>query len=159
MPRSSAAERVRRRQRLLDLLQRHEAGTQEEIVERLGREGFGVTQATVSRDLDDLGAVRIREGHRFVYVLPERNGPPSGFGQRVLAEMVIDAVASANLVVVRTYPGMAPSVGAVLDRSQISGIVGTVAGDDTVLVVADERIGGRTVAKRIKALAQVKGAS
>jgi transcriptional regulator of arginine metabolism len=157
MPRSSSSDRAARRQRLLELLGRHEASTQEEIVRRMAREGFAVTQATVSRDLEELGAIRVREGHRFVYVLPEHNGPPAGLGLRVLPELVIDAVASGNLVVIRTYPGMAPTVGAVIDSAGVRGVIGTVAGDDTVLAVAAEGVSGRTVAKRLCALAKVRG--
>jgi transcriptional regulator of arginine metabolism len=146
------AERTKRRQRLLELLQEGLAATQDEIVARLAKDGLRVTQATVSRDLEDLGAVRHRDGHRIVYTMPSSNGPPVGFGRRMLAELVIDAQASQNLVVVRTFPGMAPTVGAVLDQAGVDGVLGTVAGDDTVLVVADERTGGKALARKIKRL-------
>jgi transcriptional regulator of arginine metabolism len=154
MPRSSASERARRRRRLAELLAGGRVGTQEEIVRRLRREGFEVTQATVSRDLEALGAVRLREGRRIVYALPQRNGPPAGLGRRVFGEFVVRVAASGNLVVVRTYPGMAPTVGAVIDAAGVAGVVGTVAGDDTVLVVAAEEVGGAALARRLRALAR-----
>ncbi|MGH2759244.1 MAG: arginine repressor, partial [Actinomycetota bacterium] len=84
--------------------------------------------------------------------LAERNGPPTAFGKRMFTEVVRSVDASGNLVVVRTFPGMAPTIAAVLDQAEVKGILGTVAGDDTVLVVADERAGGRRVAKRIAEL-------
>jgi transcriptional regulator of arginine metabolism len=80
-------------------------------------------------------------------------------GLRVLPELVIGATASGNLVVVRTYPGMAPTVGAVIDSAGVDGVIGTVAGDDTVLCVAAEGVSGRALAKRIEGLGRIKGAS
>ncbi|MGH7857760.1 MAG: arginine repressor, partial [Candidatus Binatia bacterium] len=136
------------------LLEAGLAATQEEIVERLATEGFPATQATISRDLDAVGAVRRHEGGRIVYELPERNGPPLAFGLRALTQFVRDVTPSGNLVVVKTFPGMASSVAALLDQSAVDGVVGTVAGDDTVLVVADERVGGRRLASRIQALGE-----
>lgn len=152
MPRTTANDRARRRQRLSELLREGMEGTQDEIGERLAVDGFVTTQATISRDLDDIGAVRRHEGKRIVYGLAERNGPPTAFGKRMFTEVVRSVDASGNLVVVRTFPGMAPTIAAVLDQAEVKGILGTVAGDDTVLVVADERAGGRRVAKRIAEL-------
>jgi transcriptional regulator of arginine metabolism len=149
MPRTTNRDRAKRRQRLVEYLREGLAATQDDIVKRLASEGFTATQATVSRDLDDIGAVRRHDNGHIVYALPETNGPPIGFGQRVFGELVRDVVPSGNLVVIRTFPGMAPTAAAVLDQSGVQGIVGTVAGDDTVLVVADEKTGGRTLAKRI----------
>ena len=153
MPRTTSHDRARRRQRLIELLREGVEATQEEIRDRLAEEGFVTTQATISRDLDDVGAIRKHDGGRTIYAMPDRNGPPLGFGRRVFAELVRDVAVSQNLVVVRTFPGMAPTVGAVLDQaSDVRGILGTVAGDDTVLVVADEKVGGQRVAKAIEGL-------
>ena len=152
MPRTTTKDRTKRRQRLIEYLRDGLAATQDEIVKRLAGEGFTATQATVSRDLDDIGAVRRHDNGHIVYALPERNGPPVGFGQRVFGELVRSVVPSGNLVVIRTFPGMASTVAAVLDSSAIAGILGTIAGDDTVFVVSDEKTGGRTLVKRINAL-------
>jgi transcriptional regulator of arginine metabolism len=152
MPRTTTNDRAKRRQRLIELLREGLEGTQEEIRERLASDGFSTTQATISRDLDDVGAVRRHDNGRAVYGLDATNGPPVGFGKRVIAELVVSVAVSDNLVVVRTYPGMAPSVGAVLDQAGVRGILGTVAGDDTVLVVADSKTGGKRVAKAIEGL-------
>jgi transcriptional regulator of arginine metabolism len=152
MPKTTTNDRTRRRRRLLELLSAGLEATQEEIVDKLAAEGFTATQATISRDLDDIGAVRRHDNGRAVYGLPERNGPPAGFGKRVFAELVREVTPSANLVVVRTFPGMASGVAAVLDQSDVQGILGTIAGDDTVLVIADEQSGGKRVAKAISEL-------
>ncbi len=152
MPRTTTTGRAKRRQRLIELLHDDLAATQEEIVDRLAADGFVATQATISRDLDDVGAVRSHENGRTVYALPERNGPPSGFGKRMIAELVRSVDSSLNLVVVKTFPGMAPTVGAVLDQAGIGGVLGTVAGDDTVLVIADEKTTGKRVAAQIAEL-------
>jgi transcriptional regulator of arginine metabolism len=154
MPRTTTNGRAKRRQRLIELLQGGLEATQEEIGERLAADGFAATQATISRDLDDVGAVRRHMNGRTVYALPETNGPPIGFGKRIFAELVRSVASSGNLVVVRTYPGMAPTVGAVIDDLGVSGVLGTVAGDDTVLVVADEEIGGKRLAKDIEELSR-----
>jgi transcriptional regulator of arginine metabolism len=152
MPKTTTNTRARRRQRLIELLRDGLEGTQDEIVDRLASDGFPATQATVSRDLDVVGAVRRHDNGRIVYGLPERNGPPAGYSKHVLAEFVRDVSVSLNLVVVRTYPGMGMGVAAVLDQAAITGVLGTVAGDDTVLVVADEKTGGKRVAKAIEGL-------
>lgn len=152
MPRTTRNDRTHRRQRLIQLLEAGLAATQEEIVERLAADGFPATQATISRDLDAIGAVRRHEGGRILYELPERNGPPLHIGLDALAQFVRGVKASGDLVVVKTFPGMASSVAALLDQSAVDGVIGTVAGDDTVLVVADENVGGRRLASRIEAL-------
>ena len=152
MPRTTTHDRAKRRKLLLDLLEAGVEATQDELVARLADKGIKATQATISRDLDDLGAVRRHENGHIVYGLPENNGPPAGFGKRVFAELVKDLATSSNLIVVRTFPGMAPTVAAVIDQSEVAGVLGTVAGDDTVLVVADEKTSGKTVAKRIAGL-------
>lgn len=157
MPRTTAKDRARRRQRLIELLRDGLEATQDEIGDRLAADGFSATQATISRDLEEVGAVRKHRGRRIVYALPESNGPPTGFGKRVFSELVRSLATSGNLVVVRTYPGMAPTVAAVLDQSEVAGVLGTVAGDDTVLVVAEERTGAAALSARIAELGESDG--
>ncbi len=123
----------------------------------LGDEGVEATQTTVSRDLEELGAVKVRvPGGATVYALPElpsRQVAPEDHLRRVLGEWVVEVANSLNLVVLRTPPGSAHVVGSALDRGGIGGIVGTVAGDDTVLVVADEAVGGAKLAADLAGLA------
>src|SRR5687768_15412005 len=110
MPRTKTSDRTARRHRLIELLEEGFEGGQDELVHRLAEEGFAATQATVSRDLDDVGAVRGHVNGKTVYGLPERNGPPTGFGKRVIGELVRDIATSGNMIVIRTYPGMAATV-------------------------------------------------
>ena len=127
------------------------------LVELLSGEGIVATQATVSRDLEDLGAVKVRvPGGDTVYALPElapQRIAPHDQLRRVMGEWVAEVKVSANLVIVRTPPGCAHVVASALDRSGLPGVVGTVAGDDTMLVVADEKVGGAELAARLRQLA------
>jgi len=117
-----------------------------------------VTQATLSRDLDELGAVKRRGRSGWVYVVPEE-GPhgepddsspkPSARLQRLLAELLIGADSSGNLAVLRTPPGAAQFLASALDRAGIEGLVGSIAGDDTVFVVARASDGGAALAQRL----------
>ena len=118
--------------------------SQEQLADLLNQRGVRVTQATLSRDLEELGAVKVRvPGGDTVYALPElpaHQVAPEDHLRRVLGEWVVEVAHSGNLVVLRTPPGSAHVVGSALDRSGYAGVVGTVAGDDTVLVVAAEAV-------------------
>jgi transcriptional regulator of arginine metabolism len=128
------------RQRLIaEWLRRQRIGSQEELVARLELAGVPATQATVSRDLDELGAVRIRRDGEMHYRLPEQL--ESGNGNRLnrlLAEWVTDIVTSGNLLIIKTPPGSANLVANALDAAGLEQVAGTIAGDDTIFVaVAD----------------------
>lgn len=131
--------------------------SQPQLVELLQGEGIHATQATVSRDLEDLGAVKVRvPGGDTVYALPElapQRVAPHEQLRRVMGEWVAEVNSSLNLVVIRTPPGCAHVVASALDRSGLHGAIGTVAGDDTVLVVADEAVGGAALADQLRQLA------
>jgi transcriptional regulator of arginine metabolism len=148
--------KTQRQHRIARLLQDHAVSSQAQLVELLAAEGVLATQATVSRDLDELGAVKVRmAGGDLLYAVPEYEDrvEPEEHLKRVFGEWVVEVAHSANLVVVRTPPGSAHVVASAVDRAGLAGVVGTVAGDDTVLVVADERSGGARLAKRLSALA------
>ncbi len=146
-----------RHHRIARLLGEQAVSSQAEVVELLGAEGVDCTQATVSRDLEEMGAVKVRvAGGDTVYAIPELPRDqlaPEGHLGRVLGEWAVEVSHSANLVVVRTPPGSAHVVGSALDRAGIDGVIGTVAGDDTVLVVTAEPAGGAGVASRLANLA------
>jgi transcriptional regulator of arginine metabolism len=151
--------KVQRQQTIARLIAQHEVTNQPHLVDLLAGEGISATQATVSRDLDDLGAVKVRvSGGATVYAVPElapdRRAPFEQL-RRVMGEWVADVACSANLVVLRTPPGCAHVVASALDRSALDGLVGTVAGDDTVLCVAAEALGGDELAKRLRTLAGI----
>jgi transcriptional regulator of arginine metabolism len=146
-----------RQHRITKLLETRAVGSQGHLVELLGAEGIEATQTTVSRDLEELGALKVRlPGGDTAYALPElpsHQVAPEDHLRRVLGEWVVEADYSYNLVVLRTPPGSAHVVGSALDRSGFPGVIGTVAGDDTVLVVASEASGGAAVADRLATVA------
>lgn len=149
--------KTQRQHRITRLLGRQAVANQAELVELLAAEGVVATQATVSRDLDELGALKVRvPGGGTVYALPEPGRDTRSAEdhlRRVLGDWVVEVAHSANLVVVRTPPGSAHVVGSAIDRSGLDGVLGTVAGDDTVVVVATERPGGAALARRLARLA------
>ncbi len=130
---------------------------QARLVELLAAEGVEATQATVSRDLEDLGAIKVRvPGSESVYAVPDlpaEQVAPEDHLRRVFGEWVVEVAHSANLVVLRTPPGSAHVVASALDRAGVTGVVGTVAGDDTLIVVVDESVGGSDMADQLAALA------
>ena len=150
-----------RQHRVVRLLETHAVSNQAQLVGLLAEEGVEATQTTVSRDLEEIGAVKVRvPGGDTVYALPElpaRQVAPEDHLRRVLGEWVVEVAYSANLVVLRTPPGCAHVVGSALDRSGIEGVIGTVAGDDTVLVVAAGDAGGALISKRLGELAGTNG--
>ena len=153
----TAGTKASRQRTIVDLVWHHEVRSQGELADLLAGEGFAVTQATLSRDLVELGAVKVRmAGGDTVYAIPElpkdRVAPESHL-KRVLGEWLVEVAHSANLVVLRTPPGSAHVVGSAIDRAGLADVLGSVAGDDTVLVVTSERVGGEAVARRLSDLA------
>ncbi|MEI8239220.1 MAG: arginine repressor [Actinomycetota bacterium] len=151
------ASKVQRQQAIAGLIAKHAVTNQPQLVDLLAEDGIAATQATVSRDLEDLGAVKVRvPGGDTVYAIPEYEPAriaPEDQLRRVMGEWVADVRVSANLVVLRTPPGCAHVVASALDRSGVPGLLGTVAGDDTLLCVADEGAEGAALANRLKELA------
>ena len=147
-----------RQQALTALLRTRQVSSQARMLEHLRGQGFDATQATISRDLDDLGAVKVRgPDGRLVYALPEADNGRDDAGRdevrRVLGASLLAIVPSGNLVVLRTPPGHASALASTLDRAGVAGVAGTVAGDDTVLVVCTEHTPGRVMARQLAALA------
>jgi transcriptional regulator of arginine metabolism len=153
-PATRTLAKPQRQHRVARLITEHAVGNQGQLVELLAAEGVAATQATVSRDLDELGAVKVRvPGGATVYAIPElpmERHVPEDTLRRVLGEFVVDVAHSANLVVLRTPPGSAHVVASALDRTGLHGVIGTVAGDDTLIVVVAEQVGGRQVAKQMR---------
>jgi transcriptional regulator of arginine metabolism len=146
-----------RQHRIGKLLEEHAIENQAQLVDLLADEGVVATQATVSRDLDDLGAIKVRvRGGETVYAIPElpkdQLAPEDHLG-RVLGEWVVEVAFSANLIVLRTPPGSAHVVGSALDRAGLLDVIGTVAGDDTLMVVVAEEAVTSEVAGRLRDLA------
>jgi len=196
----SPVTKAARQAQIADILSRARVRSQEELADLLGQRGVRVTQATLSRDLEELGAVRLRgAGGTLVYALPgdpggpgsrpgglpgppaeepPADGPPASSGPRggwpgawfagradegasgalarVGPELLLSAEASANLVVLRTPAGAAQFLASAIDHAGWPSILGTVAGDDTVLVITRDPAGGNDVAESLLRLAERK---
>ena len=160
------ATKSARHQQIIDLVGAHEVRSQAELAELLAATGVHVTQGTLSRDLVELDAVRVRaQSGALVYAVPAEGGDrrPAAPGEtaaaahrlgRLLAELLVSAEASANLVVLRTPPGAAQFLASAMDKVEYTDVLGTIAGDDTVLVMSRDPQGGENIARRLLALAQ-----
>ena len=160
------ATRTARQQRIAEIISSEPIRSQTELAGRLLQDGVEVTQATLSRDLLHLRAVKVRQGAQLVYAVPgeagARGGPrDAGSGntlddrlRRVCAELLLTATVAENLVVIRTPPGAANYLASAIDHAAGSDVVGTIAGDDTVLVIAATRALAPDVATTLLAAAE-----
>lgn len=176
MTATSPATKAARQARIAAILARIPVHSQEQLAALLAQAGVQVAQATLSRDLDEMGAVRLRGADgTLVYALPQTadmpGAPPGGLSvlepsgsaggsteanarlARIAAELLISAEASANLVVLRTPAGAAQFFASALDHAGWPSILGTVAGDDTVLVISRDPAGGEQIADQLLRLA------
>ena len=161
-----APTRTARHRRIVELLETQRVHSQGELARLLADDGVAVTQTTLSRDLDELGAVKIRDGDGdLVYAVPGEGGattprlaPPTGENGarlgRLAAELLVSADSSANLAVLRTPPGAAQFLASAIDRSGSTDVLGTIAGDDTVLLISRDPAGGAALAARLLQLAE-----
>ncbi|HUX03871.1 MAG TPA: arginine repressor [Acidimicrobiales bacterium] len=151
--------KTQRQHRISELLEREVISTAAQIVARLQGEGIAATQATVTRDLQELGTIKVRDEHgsrRIVIAsAPQISSAPIDHLRRMMGEWVVSVESSANLVVVRTPPGCAHVVASALDRSALDGVLGSVAGDDTILVIASDAHGGGRLAAEFRHLAGI----
>ncbi len=167
MPHTKAA----RQARIVELVESRAVGSQQELARLLADAGVRVTQATLSRDLDELGAVKARTSGGLAYVLPAENAPRGGTARavdsrlaRLLEELLVSAEALGALVVLRTPPGGGHLLGSALDRAGLPDVAGTVAGDDTVLLLtrtagAVPEPGSSALAERLLRLAEGRPAA
>lgn len=161
---SGPITKAARHSRITKLLERLQIKSQAQLAELLAASGIGVTQATLSRDLDEIGAVKLRgPDGTLIYAVPGEGGEriprtvaadePDPRLARICEELLVSAEHSANLVVLRTPPGAAQFLASAMDHADLASVIGTVAGDDTVLVVCRDPQGGPTVAESLLALA------
>ena len=141
-----STSRAARQQRIVEILASTPVRSQTELLDHLAADGIEVTQATLSRDLVDVGAERVRVGKNLVYAVPGEGGdrtvrPATDVEERVTRlqsrcnELLVSAEHSANLVILRTPPGAASFLASALDHAGLDGVLGTIAGDDTIMVV------------------------
>jgi len=157
--------RTARLSKIIDLLATREVRSQAELSDLLAADGLHVTQGTLSRDLVEVGAVRVRGSRsQLVYAVPAEGGdrrPQAGeqvnFAARLARlchEVLVSAEASANLVVLRTPPGAAQYLASAVDHASPPDILGTIAGDDTVLVITRDPDGGTATAERLLSMSR-----
>jgi transcriptional regulator of arginine metabolism len=158
-PPHKAATKTARHAKIISLLSTQQVRSQIELADLLGSDGIQVNQGTLSRDLVEVGAVRVRgrNGH-LIYAVPGEGGDRTpqlgefatfeGRLARLCGEVLVSAEASANLVVLRTPPGAAQYFASAIDRVAWNAILGTIAGDDTVVLVSRDPQGGAEIAER-----------
>jgi transcriptional regulator of arginine metabolism len=152
--REISGTRAGRQARIVALLSQCSVRSQGELAALLADEGIDVTQATLSRDLEELGAVKLRgaDGGAGVYIVPEDGSPVRGVAggterlSRLLSELLVSTDFSGNMAVLRTPPGAAHYLASAIDRAAVPEVVGTIAGDDTIFVVAREPMTGADLA-------------
>jgi transcriptional regulator of arginine metabolism len=156
---TDGAGRASRHARIVETLARRSVRSQAELAAHLAAAGVHITQATLSRDLEELGAVKLRtpDGGLPVYVIPEDGSPlaqrtaddaPPVRLARLVGELLVSAEASANMCVLRTPPGAAHFLASAVDRAALPDVLGTIAGDDTILVIARAPDGGPDLGQR-----------
>jgi transcriptional regulator of arginine metabolism len=162
---TAAVTRSARQARIVEIIAAAPVTSQTQLARLLAEAGIEVTQATLSRDLEELGAVKLRgaDGAPASYVLPPENAPlrpalspeaaPARL-TRLLADLLTGAEGSANLAVLRTPPGAAQFLASALDKVALPDVLGTIAGDDTLMVVSRDPAGGPALAARFRALAE-----
>lgn len=147
--------RSRRQKAIAELIRGGPVCSQDEVTSRLAGLGYPVTQATVSRDLDQLGAVKVKRGGVLAYALPDQISGSDWAAarlQHILSEWVQSVEAAGNLIVMKTPPGSAHLVALALDQSDLPEIAGTVSGDDTLFLAVRDGVTIDTLANRFRSL-------
>ena len=149
--------RSRRQKAIAELIREDALGSQEEVTSRLRSQGFSVTQATVSRDLDQMGAVKVKRSGVMSYALPDQLADSDWAASRlakIVADWVQSVEAAGNLLVLRTPPGSAHLVGLALDQAKLPEVAGTISGDDTLFIALRDGVVPGIMAERFRKLSQ-----
>ena len=151
--------RTARQTRVVDLLRSHDVRSQGELLSLLSRDGVEVTQATLSRDLVEVGAVKVRRGRQLVYALPDPGGPLGSTAgsdalpvrlHRAADELMVSARRAGNQVILRTPPGAANYLASCIDQAHLADVLGTIAGDDTILVIGTSPAAARGLLSQLE---------
>lgn len=155
------ATKTARQARIIEILQSNRVRSQAELAQLLTDDGVKVTQATLSRDLVEIGAERVRDLKAgLIYAVPNHpvrrslDNTPDARMMSLFKELLVTAEASANLVILRTPPGAAQFLASSIDQSGVHDILGTIAGDDTVMVISRDPLGGDALAQQFLAWAE-----
>ena len=151
--------RTARQTRVVDLLRSHDVRSQGELLSLLSRDGVEVTQATLSRDLVEVGAVKVRKGRQLVYALPDPGGRVASDGgsealpvrlHRAADELLVSARRAGNQVILRTPPGAANYLASCIDQAHLPDVLGTIAGDDTILLIGTTPAAARGLLRQLE---------
>jgi transcriptional regulator of arginine metabolism len=145
--------RAERQRAIVDMLREGPARTQDEVAASLTSAGYSVTQAVVARDLEQIGAVKVKREGKLGYALPEKLGERNWAADRlsrIFAEWVQAVDCSGNMVVVRTPPGSAHLVGLAVDQAKFPEVVGTIAGDDALFIAVRSGLPPEPLAQRLR---------
>ncbi|MBQ9415576.1 MAG: arginine repressor [Clostridia bacterium] len=126
-----------RHEKIIELIEKYPINTQDELTRRLREEGYEVTQATASRDIHQLGLVKVREDGVYRYALPTQKEDYSR-QKTAISDSITQVDYAGNIILIRTYPGLAQAIAFHIDNLKISGVMGCVAGDDTIMVLVKE---------------------
>lgn len=144
----------RRQQAIADLIRSNMVTSQQDLAALLAERGFAATQATISRDLDQIGAVKVRRSGQIIYSLPVETAIVRGPRyEALLREYARSIEAAANLIVIRTPPGSAHLIGVALDQAEIEGVLGTICGDDTIFAACADNKLATQLAGRLREIA------
>lgn len=141
-----------RQRRIVEIISRHDIDTQEELVAWLAEDGFSVTQATVSRDIRDLGLVKVMspDGKKYRYQLQQPKDTKSERFLSVFRNTVLSIKAAENLIVVKTETGSANAAAETVDRLSLDGILGVIAGDNTIFAAVDTAANAAEIVKKLE---------
>ena len=144
----------RRHFMIMDLIGKMRIETQEELCTQLRQQGFNVTQATVSRDIKEMGLLKVPDEQGYYYALPgnQESAAAPGRVRQVFRAMVMHIDYSENIVVIKTTPGAAQSAAHLVDHARFSEVIGCVAGDDTILVVVKPKEATESVAQKLRVI-------
>lgn len=147
-----------RQKKILEIINKYEVETQDELIERLRESGFNVTQATVSRDIKEMKLVKIATfGNKYKYAQNTvEDSKPNAKFSNILRETVISVNYSNNIIVLRTYPGMANAAAAGIDAMHWNDVLGSLAGDDTIFIVIKSNDKAHELCERINQLIKSK---
>jgi transcriptional regulator of arginine metabolism len=149
--------RAKRQKAIAELIRAEPLASQEEVTGRLREHGFAVTQATVSRDLDRMGAVKVKRGGVMTYALPDQLSDSDWAASRlrkIVSEWVQSVEKAGNLLVLKTPPGSAHLVGLALDQARLPEVAGTICGDDTLFVALRDGVDVAATEARFRALGE-----
>lgn len=143
--------KYKRQGKIIKIIDSMNIHTHEELITELKKEGFNVTQATVSRDIKELGLIKVpSEDGGSIYSVPIKKSDDGGTRFDVIADMIKGIRSALHTVVINTYPGMASAVAAALDSTMSSDILGSIAGDDVVLIITQSEEKARQLENKIK---------